>query len=256
MIVEFYEDVVQISGSLRSNFWDTIHTAISLALQKHPKGVIVDCSGITECTVEGADTFRDAMEYISRQDALIILAAVPAEVQEIVKSIPEVRSQLAIASSVQEAKHTLALWHNAEGKGANTKAKRVGLHLCGAPFDTFAMSAAARMARSTQGHVHIIFPIVVPRDLPLHAPLPQQEELAVAAVDKVKELLDEKNLPYTVHIERGRDVGVVLNNVCENNHVEYLFVPLPNDPEAAASIVRSILSRLKCTVSFIRGEVS
>jgi len=256
MIVEFYEDVVQISGSLRSNFWDTIHTAISLALQKHPKGVIVDCSGITECTVEGADTFRDAMEYISRQDALIILAAVPAAVQEIVKSIPEVRSQLAIAASVEEARHTMDLLSNEEGRGGRPSARQVALQLCGTDCDTVAMNAAARMARSTQGHVHIIFPIVVPRDLALHAPLPQQEDLAVSTVDKVKELFKEKNLPYTVHIERGRDVGVILNTVCEENRVEYLFVPLPTNPDAAANIVRSILSRLKCTVSFIRGEVS
>lgn len=256
MIVEFYEDVVQISGSLRSNFWDTIHTAISLALKKHPKGVIVDCSGITECTVEGADTFRDAMEYISNQDALIILAAVPAAVQEIVKSIPEVRSQLAIASSVEEARHTMDLLIHEQAKNTKPNAMQVALQLCGTDCDKAAMKAAARMARSTQGHVHVIFPIVVPRDLALHAPLPHQEDLALATVEKAKELLNEKNLPYTVHVERGRDVAVILNTLCESNRVEYLFVPLPNDPDAAANIVRSILSRLKCTVSFIRGEIS
>ncbi len=256
MIVEFYEDVVQISGSLRSNFWDTIHTAISMALQKHPQGVIVDCSGITECTLAGADTFRDAMEYISRQDALIILAAVPAAVQEIVKSIPEVRSQLAIAASVEEARHTMDLLINEEGKGTKADAMQVAIQLCGTECDAAAMKAAARMARSTQGHVHIVYPIVVPRDLALHAPLPQQEDSAVSAVDKIKDLFKEKHLPYTVHIERGRDIGVILNTVCEANRVEYLFVPLPANPDAAANNVRSILSRLKCTVSFIRGETS
>ena len=76
MIVESYEDVIVLSGALRSNFWETIHTAISLMLKRHPTGVVIDCSGITEVTQAGADTFRDVMAYIEEHDARIIVAAV------------------------------------------------------------------------------------------------------------------------------------------------------------------------------------
>src|SRR5688500_219102 len=109
MIVESYEDVIVVSGALRSNFWETIHTAISLMLKRHPTGVIIDCSGISEVTPEGADTFRDIMAFIHEHDARIIVAGVPVQVMEVLKSVPEVRSQLAVAKSVEEARRSLDL---------------------------------------------------------------------------------------------------------------------------------------------------
>jgi hypothetical protein len=259
MIVEFYEDVIQISGALKYNFWDTIHTAISLSLQKHPNGVIVDCSGITECTVQGGDTFRDAMEFISRQSAHIILAAVPEAVYEILKSIPEIRSQLAIAASVEEAHHTMDLAVAAKAKrGKAESAMQVALTLFGAECDIAATKAAVRMARSEKATVHIIFPIVVPRDLALHAPLPIMEDTAIKAAGQAKQHLKDRQIAYVLHIERGRDTGAIISNVCETNNIVYVFVPLPCSNAAvedAAVTVRSILSRLKCTVSFIRGPI-
>src|SRR4051794_2917253 len=104
MIVESYEDVIILSGALRSNYWETLHTAISLTLKRHPSGVIIDCSGLTEATPEGAETFRDVMEYIHGHDARVIVAAVPSKVYEVLRTVPEVRSQLAITESVEEAR--------------------------------------------------------------------------------------------------------------------------------------------------------
>ena len=107
MIVESYEDVIVISGALRSNFWETIHTAISLMLKRHPTGVILDCSGITEVNTAGADTFRDVMSFIHDQDARVIVTAVPPQVMEVLRTVPEVRSQLAVAKTVEEARRSL-----------------------------------------------------------------------------------------------------------------------------------------------------
>lgn len=259
MIVEFYEDVVQISGSLKSNFWDTIHTAISLALKKQPKGVIVDCSGITECTPAGADTFRDAMEFIKRQDARIILAAVPSAVLEIFKSVPEVRSQLAVAASVAEARHSMDLQTHEGGKRApsSVSGTHIVLQLSGKPSDQAAIRAAAVMSRPSSAHLHLVFPVIVPRDLPLQAPLPQQEDLASAAVDAAKALLKEQHIDCSVHIERGRDLPGVLASVCESNGIACAFVPLPvaaEDRDKAAQVVRAVLAKLTCTVIFVRGK--
>jgi hypothetical protein len=200
------------------------------------------------------------MEFISRQSAHIILAAVPEAVYDILKSIPEIRSQLAIAASVEEARHTMDLATGAHVKGGKSEsAMQVALTLFGAECDIAATKAAVRMARATQGAVHIIFPIVVPRDLALHAPLPNIEDTAIQAAELAKQHLKERHIPFTVHIERGRDQGAIIASVCEANNVIYAFVPLPCDTaaiEGATVTVRSILSRLKCTVSFIRGPIN
>jgi len=260
MIVEFDEDVVQISGALRSNFWDVIHTAISLALKKHSNGVIVDCSGIAECTVEGADTFRDAMDFIKKQDARIILAAVPAAVLEIFKSVPEVRSQLAVAASVDEARHSMDLpSHELTKKsGSGVSGLQIALHLSGSTSDTAAMKAAAAMARPSSAHLHLVFAVVVPRDLPLQAPLAQQEDLAAATVDAARAFMKEQHLGCSIHIERGRDVASVLATVCEANNILSAFVPLPagaEERDTAVQITRNVLARLNCTVFFVRGKI-
>src|SRR5436853_3309421 len=109
VIVESYEDVIVLSGALRSNFWETLHTAISLTLKRHPSGVIIDCSGLVEATPEGAETFRDAMEFIHQHDARVIVAAVPPNILQVLRTVPDVRSQLAVADSVEAARHSLDL---------------------------------------------------------------------------------------------------------------------------------------------------
>ena len=110
MIVESYEDVIILSGALRSNFWETIHTAISLTLKRHPTGVIIDCSGITEITPDGAETFHDAIDFVAaHKRARIVVAAVSEEMLEVLRSVPEVRSQLPIAETVEAARKSLDL---------------------------------------------------------------------------------------------------------------------------------------------------
>src|SRR5947207_872967 len=110
MIVESYEDVVILSGPLRSNFWETIHTAIALTLKRHPTGVIIDCSGITELTPEGAETFQDAIQFVKEHErARIVVAAVSPQAMEVLRHVPEVRSQLPVVATVEEARRSLDL---------------------------------------------------------------------------------------------------------------------------------------------------
>ena len=110
MIVESYEDVIVLSGELRSNFWETIHTAIALTLKRHPTGVIIDCSGITLMTPEGGETFHDAIDFVAEHDrARIVVAGVSKSVLEVLRSVPEVRSQLPVAESVEDARRSLDL---------------------------------------------------------------------------------------------------------------------------------------------------
>ena len=196
MIVESYEDVIVLSGALRSNFWETIHTAISLTLRRHATGVIIDCSGITECTPDGADTFRDIMEFTASHDARIIVAAVPEAVMEVLKSVPHVRSQLAIAGSIEEARRSLDIFVEEEdpkgkrrvGGPQSTNPKVLVCLATGTSkmADDAAMRTGLRVADSIPTEIILVCVLVVPRDLPLQAPLPKAEESTAKAIERAQ----------------------------------------------------------------------
>src|SRR5204863_9799246 len=116
MIVESIGDVIKLSGDLTSNHWETIRTAAGLVLKRHPRGVVVDCSGITSCTEQGAETFYDMLMHIERKKSRIIVANIPPVVREALKHVPEVRSRLAVASTVEEAQHSLDLLETISSK--------------------------------------------------------------------------------------------------------------------------------------------
>lgn len=258
MIVESYEDVILLSGALRSNFWDTVHTAISLTLKRHPTGVIIDCSGIAECTPEGADTFRDVMRFIDEHDARIIVAAVPQPVLEVLKSVPEVRSQLAVAESVEAARRSLDLLIEPEGKKSKSPREvldKIVLLLtpgdsCGDLFEL-----AAEQAEAHHSEIEVAFVVVVPRNLPIQAPLAAEEEVAAQALEGAKRELASRHVQHSVRLERGRDVASALEAVIEETGAKRVVVALsPNESELdeQLKIMRSILAKIHVPVVAVR----
>ncbi|MBX3117907.1 MAG: STAS domain-containing protein [Fimbriimonadaceae bacterium] len=261
MIVESYEDVIILSGALRSNFWQTVHTAISLTLKRHPSGVIIDCSGITECTVEGVDTFRDILHFIESQDARVIVAAVPANIRDVFRSVPEVRSQLPVAETVDDARRSLDLLVETPGKkkrkpGPMFSSKLV-LLLRGEEQDRDGLEAAIRMSRDFSSQVVATFVIVVPRHQPLTAPMSEDEELAKSAFEPAKAMLSEADVNFVVKVERGRDFASTLEDVVQEERADYLLVPLAYDGNAVdeeLKLVKSILTKVQGTVGFLRPK--
>lgn len=260
MIVESYEDVIVLSGALRSNFWETIHTAISLMLSRHPSGIIIDCSGITECTNEGAATFIDAMEYIEEHDARIIVAAVPKNVLEVLKSVPEVRSQLPIVGSVEEARRSLDLLPAKTKK--KVAEKQVTKHhvvcLTGEPSDEYLVRNVQELLDDRQVKLHFVFPIVVPRELPLQAPLPEEEEVAKATFERASAHL-ENSISYDFRIERARDISGALQATLEEVNAIQVLIALPAQEEVddkTLKLIRSVLTKVKKTVLMIRGPLA
>lgn len=261
MIVESYEDVIVLSGSLRSNFWETIHTAISLTLKRHPTGVVIDCSGLTDATPAGAETFRDAMQFISRYDARVIVAAVPDGVLDVLRTVPEVRSQLAVAASVEAARRSLDLISEApvvpKKKSASSEAAlKIVVCLSGDDSDAVAIQLASQVADSVAAEIHPLFVVLVPRDLPLQTPLAQLEEKAAEALEQSKRLLLAKNLSHTPHLERGRDLPSTVHEVARELQADMIVVPLKGSEDASddnARIVRSMLAKLVGKVVFVRG---
>ncbi|MCO5297428.1 MAG: hypothetical protein M9921_11275 [Fimbriimonadaceae bacterium] len=259
MIVESYEDVIVLSGALRSNFWDTIHTAISLTLKRHPTGVIIDCSGLTEATPEGAETFHDAMDFIKEHDARIIVAAVPAPILEVLKTVPEVRSQLPIAASVEEARRSLDLLVEEPKKKKQAPPstdEQVLVCLFGDDNDRAALHLGSKIADTLLARIVLVYVVLMPRDLPLQAPMPEDEELAAKAIDHGKAYLAERNINATARLERGRDLASAVQEVANEINTSHVVVPLSPDPvkmEANQKLVRSVLEKVADIVVFVRG---
>ena len=262
MIVESYEDVIVLSGALRSNFWDTIHTAISLTLKRHPSGVIIDCSGLTEATPAGAETFRDAMQFIQDHDARIIVAAVPEAVLEVMKSVPEVRSQLPIAVSVKEARRSIDLLVEAPKKKKAPALRSVGppLLVClrGNTHDQSAVQLGSQIADTLHAAIVLVYVVLVPRNLPLQAPLPAQEEEAAQVLERGKAYLGSHELGCTPRLERGRDLGATVRDLAEELSCSHVVVPLSADPvhlEAEERLVRALLENVRCETVMVRGKM-
>lgn len=262
MIVESYEDVIVLSGALRSNFWETVHTAISLLLKRHPTGVAVDCSGITEVTEDGAQTFIDIMKFINEHDARIIVAAVPPHVNEVLKSVPEVRSQLAVAASVEEARRSLDLLVEPEGKKEKefraAGGQRLLVVLRGGSTDQDALELGSEIADTILAEIHIVYVVAVPRDLPIQALMPEQEEKARNSIERAKAYLTSRKVPRSARLERARDVAAAINAVLEEVPASQVVVPLASEEieiEESARLVKSVLTRVPKTVIFVRGSL-
>lgn len=261
MIVESYEDVVILTGALRSNFWETIHTAVSLILKRHPEGVIIDCSNLTECTPEGAETFHDAMDFINANEGRVIVAAVPDAVMEVLKTVPEVRSQLPIAATIEQARSSLNLIAKPDGKKRKrdvTGLRKLLVCLVGKPSDSQAISTAISLANDGGIEVILVFAILMPRELPLQAPMPKEEEAAAKAFSSAVKAFEETEIPVSERVERARDLASAIEMVQEEIALSGVVVGLPPEdetPDQTIKLVRSVLSKVTAPIVFTRGRV-
>ena len=266
MIVESYEDRIVLSGALRNNFWNTVHTAISLALKSSPQGVIIDCSEITECTLAGADTFRDVMDYINRHDARVIVASVPDGVMDVLKQVPEVRSQLAVAPTVEAARASLMRLHEEDDHPSPKKKKRAEREikgrflvlLSGGPSDEFTLQMACEHALARHHGLVLVSPILVPRELPLQSPLPEEESFAETQLSRGQAVGDQFDVPVSLVIERGRDLATLIADALDDHDVSQVFVPLTcvsEGPDPNTKLVQSVLQKVVKPVLFVRGPL-
>lgn len=267
MIVESYQDIIILSGSLESNHWETIHTAISLTLRRHPSGVIIDCSGMTHMSAAGAETFHDAMDFIRDHDARIILAAVPDPIMEVLKTVPEVRSQLPVVPTVEAARRSLDLGCDIEDDHGKKKKKVVApdnakkVIVClytgtTVEEDDAAMQIASQIADSFPSEIHLLCVLLVPRHLPLQSALEESEQSAAHAMDRAKRFFDDRSLAHVDRIERARDVAGAISEALEDLDSTMIILPLSKHEMKAEhnqSIVRSVTAKISQQVIFVRG---
>ena len=109
MIIEAREDVVTLRGNLLENMWPAIQAATNLLLKQHPAGIIIDCGHLETASGAGVQTFVDAMNYIQKQGKRVLLADVPEEIMQVLREVPVDGSQLPVAKTIEEARHSLEL---------------------------------------------------------------------------------------------------------------------------------------------------
>ena len=269
MIVESYEDVIVLSGALRSNFWETIHTAISLTLKRHPTGVIIDCSGITEMTQDGGETFHDAIDFVNEHErARIVVAAVPPEILDVLRSVPEVRSQLPIADTVEDARRSLDLLIEDDTELPKKRRRSVGTReydrtivaiLSGDESDEELMHVTKEFVSTLPAKVVLLYPIVVPRNLPLQAPMPEIEDRAIAAIALGKERMKEYKTAYEVRLERTRDLPTLIHDIAEEVDAARVMFAFsrrnPEQIEEGMKLVLHILQKVGRPIVIVRGSM-
>ncbi len=260
MIVESYEDVIALSGDLKSNFWETIHTAISLTLVRHPEGVIIDCSGIKECNEEGANTFLDAMDFLEEHDARVIVVSVPLHVHEVLKSVPETRSQLPMAGSIEDARKSLHFKVDPELDHETLKQfedmPTILACLNGTDTDEELVELVIDLAEGTHMGICWLYPILIPRQQPLQAPMKELEEEAANVLETIHAKIKDHDITDKFIIERARDVPSAIFNASEEYNVKKLVIGLNKHKlsEKTCSFISSIMKKMDCQVIFVKSE--
>lgn len=264
MIVESYEDVIILSGALRQNFWETVHTAVSLILKRHPSGVIIDCSQITEITGKGAETFADVFDFVEEhEEARIILAAVPKHVQQVLREIPEVRSQIPVVDSVEEARRSLDIMES-QAQEKKDKAREYDRDILaileGHPEDQDVLAMAQELVLTNRTKVTLLLPIIVPRELPLTAPLVDLEERLVRTAEEGKKVIKAANAKAEIRLERSRDIASLMEEVSEEIDADYVVaaITLSKGGHRGADCYRtveSVFEKVKRPVVIVRGNI-
>ena len=191
MIIEAKGDVIKIRGALVENQWTAIKSSVSLLLSDHPRGIIIDASGLTEVTEAGARTFFDASNFLQAQNSRIVVAGMPEDILAEIRNIPGIRSQLVIAPTVEDARASL----DACGVGVVCEGKEkpvVLVPLIGAWHK--ALQFAATEAAARHAEIHLLFIFQVPRNLPLGVPMPELEQEAERDLAEAEHILKRTKL--------------------------------------------------------------
>lgn len=248
MIVYTKDDVIYLCGNLVKNQWLTIRAAAHLLLQEYVEGIIIDCGELEKVSDNGAQTFLDAVRDIQAAHARIFVCNLPEEILRQIRSVPGVRSQLPIANSVQEARASL---RGVEMSHAADKQQVILVPVLQGFDAVEAIGMAAELGREHHLPLILVYPLEVSRNLPLGAPLPDQEALAAQMLDQAMEAARKLNLPFSRHVERVRDSkeGILLE--IEKHTAAFVVVSADssrlNDSEAM-DLVHALLNRASCSV--------
>jgi anti-anti-sigma regulatory factor len=256
MIVSSHNDSVLLRGALHKNEWLTIKALAKLLLQQHPQGILIDCTGLTVVSTDGAKTFLEAMRDIESEGARIIVVNLPEEVLQIVRSVPGIRSQLPIARSVEEARASLRLSAASAGEPDYSHRDNTILVPILDGLDTeHAIVIAARMARELRHPVMLVSLLVVARNLPIGAPLGSEEEAAHARLERATPYVLRQGLKPVKLLERVRGEEEGLLQIIRSQKASHTVVSIAAeslDDERIMSLIDLLMRRAPCEVIIAR----
>lgn len=222
MIIETRGDVIKLRGALVENQWPAIKSAVSLLLSAHPSGVIIDAGGLTEVSEAGAHTFMDASNFIQAHNARVVVAGMPEGILTEIRKIPGIRSQLVVASTVEEARASLESGGTA-GIIPRKKVKPVVVvPLIGAwPR---AIDIAATEAHNRRAELHLLYVLQIPRNLPVGVPVPEMEQEARHTLDEAERAARRRGITVRKLTIRSRDITEGVAKFASDNKPELLVV--------------------------------
>lgn len=252
MIVYTKDDTVKLSGSLVRNQWLTIKAAAMVLLKEHPEGILIDGGELVTVTEEGARTFLDAVKDIQSAGARIVVCNLPQSVLDVLKTVPGVRSQIALSMSVEEARESLRsdlTCADEIPKGAIIVPVIPGVDVAAA------IRLAALVSRERHLPVGIATFVVVARQLPLSAPQPDEEAAAQRTAFEAVALARQHGLACAVHMARVRDrrdgLLAVLTQYEARVVVVAIAMPKPDDA-SELELTDYLLRKAPCDVLVAR----
>ena len=81
MIIESKNEAVYLSGYLHKNLWWLVKSVVLMLLDEYPQGIVVDCQRLSSISLEGVDTFIEALYDIEDNSASVIFANLPEQSQ-------------------------------------------------------------------------------------------------------------------------------------------------------------------------------
>lgn len=277
MIIEARGDVVSLSGSLEKNLWPAIQAAANLLLRMHPNGILIDASEINHCSDEGARTFLDAMEYIERHNARIVVCHPPAEVQQSIRHVPGVRSRLAIADTTDQGRASLEMASitrrqrpatmRAEIEAGSVRSRLVMIPLLleesAGLRETIGlalkMGSVGVHDKGREDKAKLIMPLIhflsvleIPRSMPLTSPLTEEEERAKKIIQEAVQIAAEAELVCQSTVARTRDAGEQIATQAKDLGIEIIVMSMPPRGNPARDrlepIIDTVLQRARCEI--------
>jgi amino acid transporter len=127
----------------------------------------------------------------------------------------------------------------------------------GTEADLHAVDLAAQFGQAVGAQVHLTFPYVVPRNMPL-APVagPEREEIE-AQLRRLEGAVRARELDATIHIEPTRNAARCLVQVATETHAAMIVLALPADrPEDLVEIADEVRALASCEVMVASQPVS
>ena len=256
MIIEAREDTIVLRGNVKTNLWPAIQAAAALLLENHPKGIIIDTSGLTGCTSKGAETFANAFKYITAHDARIVVAGLSPELLEVSKTVPGVRSQLPLASSVEDARASLELGEPTLQRGRARLAAAVPM----VGNWKRAVYFGDKLAIGENCELHLVDLIKVPLTLPIGTPLPERETDGQARLETAKALVREAGLKSFSHVDRVRSHSSGLSDFVDRLDADFAVVSIDCKDQSVPCIeepkAMTLLEAADFEISLIKGAPS